>query len=873
MRALSLSSLIIFIFTLFWILSSEINLRKPEKKALFSEARQALDLMNTIRAYPNKAIPKTGFVASFDFMQKRLPKTATHNFDAETWEPIGPQNIGGRTLAIALNPQNPNTIYAGSASGGLWRSYCGGVGENAWQRIRTGFAVVGVSSIAIAPDDSNTIYIGTGEVYGSDDTFPGIIGDRTTRGSYGIGILKTENGGLTWEKSLDWTLNQRRGVQMLRINPLLSKTVWAATTEGTFKSNDGGQTWGRVFDVPMATDLAINSVDTNTVFLACGGMGSTGHGLYRTENGGANWTKMNLGPGAPATFKGKMRLGMAPSNPDIVYASIGKSSGALFTGETLATWLVKTIDGGDNWTVVSTEDYSRIQGWYAHDVAVHPTNPNIVWTAGQPFSPFRSTSGGTNLTAATSLGLFQPDPETLERDLPSSWADFHHIVYHPEDSNVIYFANDGGVFRTNDAGRTVINCNLGYQTTQFYNGFSNARKDSLFALGGMQDNGTAAYEGDLFWRSVSGGDGGWTAIDQSKDEQIFVSSQFLNIRKHPERGLFGSFVGISPPIDITRTNFIAPYILSPADNRTLYAATHFVFRSRNGGATWVGTNNSSPIDGNPFLTLAGSHQNANRVYGTTSALVTRAQVFRTDDGGQNWFNITGALPDRIPTDIAVDPNTDQNIFITFGGFGSPHVFKSTDAGDNWVDISSGLPDITTWAVTCDPDFPERLFVGNDVGVFRSTDSGLSWEPFMNGLPEAVMAMDLSVSLSNRKLRLATHGNGVYEIRLTSSPATSVADSDPVLPQTHVLHQNFPNPFNLETRIRYFLHQDTGVDLSIYNSLGQRIKYLVNETQKAGWHDALWAGSDDQGRIVATGLYFYQLSTSTGKLSKKMIVIK
>lgn len=874
MKNLFLSIFVFFTFTIFWFLSSDKGSRSPGNGFYLSEARQALDLMNYIRAYPKQAIPKAGFVAAFDFTQKRLQKKSAQNLDLDVWESIGPQNIGGRTLAIALNPQNPNTIYAGSASGGLWRSYCGGVGPNAWQHIQTGFPVLGVSSIAIAPEDSNTIYIGSGEVYGSDETFPGVTGDRTTRGSYGIGILKTTDGGHTWTKSLDWTLEQRRGVQMVRINPLRSATVWAATTEGTFKSIDGGLLWEQVFTVRMATDLAINPVDTNTVFVACGGMGSAGHGIYRTQDGGVTWKKMNLGPGGPTTFRGKARLGMAPSDPNIVYASVGKSSGSLSANESLATWLVRTTDGGETWSVMSTVDYSKVQGWYAHDIAVHPTNPDEVWSAGQPFSPFRSTNGGLTLIRAGDVGLFKPDPETAATGLPHSWADYHHIVYHPENPSIIYFANDGGVFRTENGGHTVINCNLGYQTTQFYNGFSNARNDSLFALGGMQDNNTAAYEGDLFWRRVAGGDGSWTAIDQSNDNVIYVSWQFLNIRKHFERGLLGNFVSITPPRDALVTNFIAPYILSPVDNLTLYAASNIVYKSSNGGSTWVGTNNNSPVDGNPFLSLAASHQNVDLVYGATSPSVTRANVFRTDNGGQSWQKITGDLPDRIPTDLAVDPNADQNVYITLGGFGSSHVFKSNDAGTNWLDIGTGLPDIPTWAVAIDADFPEHIYVGNDVGVFRSLDGGgTSWEPFMNGLPDAVIAMDLSISISNRKLRVATHGNGVYEIRLTKTPATSVADGNLPVPETHVLLQNFPNPFNPETKIRYFLRRDDRVDLVIYNSLGQLVKPLVHEGQKAGWHHVFWDGTDAKGQGVASGLFIYRLNTSTEKLSGKMLLLR
>lgn len=846
---------------------------EASRQLLLSEARQALDLLNRIRSYPHEKLPATGLVQAFEAARLRLAKVPDRAFDLDTWEPIGPQNIGGRTLAIALNPQNPNTVYAGSASGGLWRSYSGGVGENAWQRVETGFPVLGVAAIAIAPDDSNTFYIGTGEVYGKDETFPGVVGDRTSRGSYGIGILKTTDGGATWSKSLDWTLDQRTGVQKIRINPLRPASVWAATTEGTFRSYDAGRTWQKVLFVRMATDLAINPVDTSVVFAACGGMGSPGHGLYRTTDGGATWAKMNLGPDGPASFRGKAVLAMAPSDPNIVYASIGKSSGALFTGESTATWLVKTTDGGDTWEVVSTVDYSRIQGWYSHAVAVHPQNPDEVWCAGQRFNPFRSIDGGRTLLPAPSFGMFQPHPDTEARDLPHTWADHHEIVYHPTNPDILYFANDGGVFRSDDGGRTVQNCNLGYQTTQFYNGFSNADGDSLFALGGLQDNGTVVYTGGPDWTRVFGGDGAWTALNQEDGQTVYVSFQFLSVHKNTRRGLIGEFQDVTPPRERIRTNFIAPFVLSPVDSQTLYAGSDVVFKSTNGGENWVPTNEGRVLDGNPMLSMAASHQDVNVVYVATSPSATRAHVFRTQDGGLTWEDVTGDLPDRYPTDLVVDPNSDRNVYITFGGFGTSHVFKSTDAGATWQDIGTDLPDIPAWAIAVDPDFPEHLYLGNEVGVFQSLDGGATWHTFMSGLPDAVFAMDLSVSRANRKLRVATHGNGVYEIRLPAPPTTAVADADTPVPSEVILLQNYPNPFNLETRIRYFLQRTTRVQLRLYNAVGQRVRTLVDSEQPPGWYEHTWDGRDESGQVVASGVYWLRLSTPDKLTSRKVILLK
>ncbi|MFQ5584996.1 MAG: WD40/YVTN/BNR-like repeat-containing protein, partial [Calditrichia bacterium] len=278
-----------FVFILSWVFRNFYFSAESQKH--ISGAYDALNFWSLQRAYPHSSIPDVANYAAFEYSRQNLRGDLDNSLSVTPWQPIGPVNLGGRTLTIAFNPLNPNTIYAGSASGGLWRSYSGGRGTNAWENVPTGFPVLGVSSIAFAPGDSNTIYIGTGEVYnyqnvGHDPAF------RSTRGSYGIGILKTTDGGLTWSKSLDWSYNQRNGVWAVRVNPLNPNTVWAATTEGTYKSTNAGASWSLVHNVIMGMDLVINPVDTNTVFVSCGNFQSSGYGIYRTTDGGVSWTKL-----------------------------------------------------------------------------------------------------------------------------------------------------------------------------------------------------------------------------------------------------------------------------------------------------------------------------------------------------------------------------------------------------------------------------------------------------------------------------------------------------------------------------------------------------------------------------------------------------
>ncbi len=268
--------------------NSKYGVMNEEEKT--SGALEALNFWTRSRAYPNEDIPSAGYFNAFTYSKANLSQN--DNPLTYSFEQIGPHNIGGRTLDVQFNPLNTNTIFAGAAGGGLWRSFTGGVGVSVWQQIPTGFPVLGVSSIAIVPNDSNTIYIGTGEVYNYQNSQGGLT-VRETRGSYGMGILKTTDYGITWIKSLDWSYNNERAIQKVRIDPNNYNIIWAATTEGTFKSTDAGQTWNQMHNVLMATDVVINPANSNIVFEACGNLNSTGNGIYRTTDGGTFLDKIN----------------------------------------------------------------------------------------------------------------------------------------------------------------------------------------------------------------------------------------------------------------------------------------------------------------------------------------------------------------------------------------------------------------------------------------------------------------------------------------------------------------------------------------------------------------------------------------------------
>lgn len=815
-----------------------------------SGAMEALQLWSAQRAYPNKNVPTDKFFAAFQ--EKKLN---TNKVQAEQeWKAIGPKNIGGRTIAIAIDPQNPDVIYAGSAGGGLWKSVTAGAGEEAWEYVSTGFPVHGVGAIAINPENSSEMFIGTGEVYNYSNTLGGVA-VRETRGSYGIGVLKTSDGGNTWVKSLDWSYNEKGAVLSLEIDPLNPSIVWAGTTEGTFKSVDGGENWNLVNNTIMVTDIVANPIAPDTVYIACGNLGTPGNGIYRTLDGGNNWEKLT--EGLPANYGGKALLDIYKADPNILYASIGDG---YTSGD--PSWLCKTTNAGDTWEIVNTTPYATYQGWFSHFVVINQNDPDEVLAAG--VDVWKSNYGGNNLTQKSYwykwyLGqTYAGEPEGPD---DYSHADHHAFAVHPDNPNVVYFGNDGGVFATVDFGETFMGLNGGYQTTQFYGGFSVAQNDSNLAMGGLQDNATAVYLGETSWLRAVGGDGSWTAINEVQG-YLYGSWQYLNIRRTDD--VFNSAQYVAPPS--TSPAFIAPYAVGHIDPLIMYAASQKIYKSTNGGSSWQNTASGALISDNLAVSMAVSPYNDNLVFVGYAPFNSSAQVFRTIDGGSTWEDITVGLPDRYPMDIAFDMQDENNVYIAFSGFGTSHIFKSEDLGDTWVDIGEGLPDVPTSTVAVHPYDSDILYVGNDLGVYVSFDRGETWNEFNAGLPDAVFAMDLSFSTSNDVMRLATHGNGVYESKLLDDP-TSV-NIDEAVNKDFVLMQNYPNPFNPETKIEYSIPERGFVTLKVFDSLGQTVKVLVNENQSAGRYSAAFSGSN-----LASGIYIYQLNFNNQQITKKMNLVK
>lgn len=831
-----------------------IESNEASEKEQISGAYEALQFFGKRTTYPEVEIPQAAFYRAWQQNDQLRQVEAQARGGTMPWESMGPVNRGGRTLALAFNPLNPNTLWIGTASGGLWRSYTEGLGAEAWHYIETGFPVLGVSTIALPPGDSTTLYIGTGEVYNYEAAGTGAA-YRSTRGSYGMGILKSTDGGETWALSLDWSYDQNRGIWAIKIDPDNPNTVYAATTHGVYKSTDAGDSWVEKLDVPMANDLVIHPENTDIIVAGVGNLGSPNRGIYRSTDGGETWVEITTN--IPQDFQGKIQLNYAPSDPDILYASIGNGFG--FSDG--ATWLCRSTNFGATWTVVNEEDYSRWQGWFAHDVDVSLDDPDEIVAVG--ITAWRSTDGGQFLIeeAGGGIGDVNPDPgDNSPREQVHS--DCHDVQWHPTNPNIVYVTSDGGVHRSTDRGQTYQFVNGGLQNCQFYNGFSNSLQNPNFCLGGLQDNGTISWNGDNTWTVISGGDGSWSAINPEHDTTFYVSSQRLNVRRNrPTDG----WTGMNIP-EVSEPVFIAPYAICPSDGDIMYAGNGGIVKTVNGGDNWDLTIGGSLLDGgNPVLSLDVS-SNPDVVYcGTAPTTLfggSRSGFFVTQDGGTTFQDRTGILPDRYPMDVEVDPTDEATAYVVFSGFGSGHVYKTTDYGVNWTDITGELPDIPTNAIVVDPDIPDHIYVGNDFGVYVSRDGGESWESYQEGLNTATMIFDLVISPANRKLRAATHGNGAYQRDLLDFDVST----DELSEQLNGL-KLYPNPATTATTIEFELQEAQELQLRLVNVAGKVVQERAATNYPAGQHRISWSCEG-----LSAGTYFLQLQATTGLRTQKLVIL-
>ncbi|MBK8130922.1 MAG: T9SS type A sorting domain-containing protein [bacterium] len=653
----------------------------------------------------------------------------------ENWTSIGPSNFAGRILDIAWHPTNTNIIYVGSASGGLWKTTDGGA---TWAPLTDDLPSLAIGSVELDPANPNIIYIGTGE------------GSFNVDAVFGAGVFKSTDGGATWSTTgLSWTQSQNRAVNKIIVDPTNSQIVYAACNSsvgGIYKSTNGGSTW-TLYHTGDVKDLEMHPDSASVLYCANGyPWGTTNNGIYKSTNGGVTWTQLTSGLPSGSNH-GRVDLAISPSSPSTVYAGISQtiSNGAGLYG------IYKTTNSGGTWTVQATTPnmYSG-QGWYNLVIAVHPTDPNQVWSSG--LDAYKSTNGGVAWTRMTFWSYSEGNAQYAH-------ADHHALAYMPGNPNTLIVGTDGGLFKSTNGGTSWVGLNNGLVTYQYY-AICNDNLQADVAYGGTQDNGTNKYNNSNTHTRPLGGDGGYCNVDFTNSSNVYGTTQRGNHYKSTNGG--SSFTSIQNGIS-GQGAWVTPRVMDPTNANILYTGTNLVYKTTNGGASWTAI--STALDASTISHLAVAPSNPQTIYVAYEGY--DGKIFKTNDGGTNWVNIETGVPERYPTHVVVDPANHNVVYVTVSGYGSGHVYKSTNGGTSWSNSSTGLPDIPVNCMVIDQSNGNKMYVGTDLGVYYSDDAGASWSDFSVGLPNVVVDF-LALHPSTGVLRAGTHGRGLWQTE-TSAP--------------------------------------------------------------------------------------------------------
>jgi len=663
--------------------------------------------------------------------------------------------VTGRVTAIVVDPTDKNVIYLGTAQGGVWKTIDGG--KN-WIAKTDNEVSLAIGALAMDPGNPLVLYAGTGEGNFSGDSY------------YGNGVLKTTDGGNTWTALATATFTGTR-FGRIAVTPGTPTQVFAATGNGVYRSTNGGTTWTKMTSglpgFAAATDVVIDPTTPTSVYAAF-----WGQGIYKTTTAGAatpTWTK--LSGGLPTSGFTRIALGLSPSSPQTVYALIAN------TGYTINQFY-RTTNGGTSWSPIALPGGNiGGQGFYNLDVAVDPTTPDIVYLSG--ISVWKATRNPvTGAWTITQIGAnIHPDN--------------HAFAFDPTNHLVIYAGNDGGIYKSNDAGAAWDDSiNEGPCITQFEFISQHPSSDAV-VFGGTQDNGTEQFRNSPVFYHADDGDGGFCAIDPNQPRNVISTYYSPSPKRSTQGGKFATWFGVSAGI-VGGGLFYPPLTLDQTNPNNIAIGTDRInLDAAQGTGGWPAKVSLPGLSGS---VSAIDYVNSNLIYVGTSS----GQVYRLTKSGTAWTATAihaAPLPGAFIWDIAARPGDPNTVILVMSGFGISHVWRGAvpaSATATWTNISGSgagtLPDIPTNAVAIEPAAPDTMYVATDIAVYRTTNGGTTWTQFSQALPNCAV-YDMKLHHPSRLLRVGTHGRGMWERRLdvASTPNVDLFFRD------HLMHTGRVNP--------------------------------------------------------------------------------
>jgi photosystem II stability/assembly factor-like uncharacterized protein len=700
---------------------------------------------------------------------------ANDKFKGLEFRELGPAVMGGRIDDFAVVESNPDIVYVGAASGGVWKTTNNGT---TWEPVFDKEAVSTVGDIAIAPSDPSIVWVGTGEP------------NNRQSSSWGDGVYKSMDAGKTWQ---NMGLAPTHHIGRIVINPRNPNVVYVAALghlwgpnpeRGVYKTSDGGKTWSQVLKINDDTgvsDIAMDPQSPDTLYAAAyrrrrtvfgfNGGGPDG-AIYKTVDGGITWKKLVKGlPYENGGDTGRIGLDIYRKNPNIVYALVQHEQGGIFRSE----------DMGETWKKMSDTDPRPS---YYSQVRIDPNNDLRIWALGAAM--YFSEDGGK--TFATDR-------------VRKIHGDFHALWIDPADSNHVLAGSDGGIHWSYDNGKSWDFVNT-IAIGQFYEiGLDHDRPYRI--CGGLQDNGSwcgparsLTTDGitNQDWVLIHGGDGFYAQPDPVEPWIVYTESQDGDLARRDIRT--GQERSIEPQAKLDephyRFNWNSPVLISSHNHETIYYGGNYLFKSTNRGDAWVrlGSELTSSVDRNklPVFGKAPDKSTLSRHDGveeyptittiSESPLTENVLWVGTDDGnlqvsrdaGKNWKNVASRVP-GVPKGIYVSrvlasKYAEGAAYATFDGHRaddySIYIFVTTDYGETWQPLRDGIPD-TAGSVHVIREHPVNanlLFAGMEFGLWISQDRGANWSQLKNNFP-TVPVDDIQIHPRENDLVLATHGRSIW----------------------------------------------------------------------------------------------------------------
>jgi len=797
------------------------------------------EYMNEPRVYPTGKLPALGFndLKKVSDNKSSNATDRTHRVQSNTWQPLGVANVrpissgydstntsgfsdgeAGRLNMICYNPLKTTTLYAGAAGGGLWRSYDAG---NTWTPIGDNLASLGVTDLQFAPNDTNTLYLATGDMEGKKNP--------------SVGLLKSTDNGQTWHQTgLSFAQSQQVFMGNIVIDPLYPDTIYVATSNGFKKSTDSAHTWTTItVGSNFVEQIAMNPADHNLLYA------TTFEGRYfYSTNGGATWNNQpaNL-PAAGITYRETVAI--SQSNPAEVYLlAADKATSAFYalylssdSGVTFTAQSTQAVNGINILGASQTGNDLKGQGWYTLSIAVNPSNAQQIYVGG--INIWESNNSGVSWTCVSNKTDSASNPNFVH-------ADIHRIVYMP-DTSTLLIANDGGMFKGKPGGWTDYSSDL--TIGELYKISESAHTSDLI-LSGWQDNGGDEDNGPgAAWQKVYGSDGANCIIDWSNDSCQYGSFTNGWLLLSTDRG--NSFNTISTSTINETSAWVIPLAQDPVNSQTIYAGYVNVWKSTNRGTAWTELAPLPGDNGKSLIDMRVAASNNQYIYATNGQ-----QIFATTNGGTSWTDISAGLPvaSDLCNELCVCPVNPNQVWAVFAGYDTNRVFYSSNAGSTWTNISLGLPQFPINCIAYEDSTYGSIYVGNDVGgVYYKDNTMSSWVSYSTGLP-SVKITDFQMDYNTNQIIAATFGRSIWKCNFYVNPTSvnSIAAEESGVTV-------YPNPSNGTFTFQTKNEELKIKNIEVYNMLGEKIY----SKQLTTYNSQFTIDLSNQ----SSGMYFYQLYDS------------